>query len=81
MDTPSKDFYLCFASIQNPSGAFFQYNTYAIATSSENALAIVNQEIQQQFPAGWTINYTSAGPVARELLEQIAEDVLGWQRP
>ena len=77
-----KDFYFCEATLKGPvSGFTSTFRTYAIAGDVDEALAITAARAEDVLPAGWEIAGVSAIPFQKELLEQVAEEVLGWERP
>ena len=78
----SKDFYFCEATLKGPvSGFTSAFRTYVIAASQDEAVAITSAQAEDILPAGWEIANISAVPFQRDLLEQVAEEVLGWKRP
>ena len=78
----SKDFYFCEATLKGPvSGFTSTFRTYAIATDIDEAIAITTARAEGVLPAGWEIATISVLPFQRDLLEQVAEEVLGWKRP
>lgn len=80
--TKRKDFYFCEATLKGPvSGFTSTFRTYVIATSQDEAVAITTARAEDALPAGWEIASISAIPFQRDLLEQVAEEVLGWERP
>lgn len=77
-----KDFYFCEATLKGPvSGFTSTFRTYAIATDLDEAVTIAAARAEGILPAGWEISGISATAFQRELLEQVAEEVLGWERP
>ena len=77
-----KDFYFCEATLRGPiSGLTSNFRTYVIAADLDEAVAIAAARAEGILPAGWEIAGISAIPFQRELLEQVAEEVLGWKRP
>jgi hypothetical protein len=77
-----KEFYFCEATLKGPvSGFTSTFRTYAIAADQNEATAITTARAEGVLPAGWEITNISAIPFQRELLEQVAEEVLGWERP
>jgi len=77
-----KDFYFCEATLKGPiSGFTTTFRTYAIAADTDEAIAITTTRAEDVLPAGWEIAGISAVPFQRDLLEQVAEEVLGWKRP
>ena len=77
-----KDFYFCEAVLKGPvSGFTSTFRTYAIATSADEAVAIAAARAEGLLPAGWEIASISAVAFQRDLLEQVAVEVLGWKRP
>jgi hypothetical protein len=77
-----KDFYFCEATLKGPvSGFTTTFRTYAIATDPDEAVAIAAAHAEGILPAGWEISGISAIAFQRDLLEQVAEEVLGWNRP
>jgi hypothetical protein len=77
-----KDFYFCEATLKGPvSGFTSTFRTYAIAADLDEAIAITTARAEDVLPAGWEISAIVAIPFQRDLLEQVAEDVLGWERP
>jgi hypothetical protein len=74
-------FYQCNVTIQSALGPSSVFITYAIATSVTEAVGIANRSTEQVLPAGWTIVGTFAAALKNELLEEVAERVLGWHRP
>lgn len=77
-----KDFYFCEATLKGPiSGFTSTYRTYTIAASEEEAVAMTTAQAEDVLPAGWEIAGISAVPFQRDLLERVAQEVLGWERP
>lgn len=77
-----KDFYLCEATLRGPvSGFTSTFRTYAIAADEDEAVAITTVRAEGVLPDNWEIASVSAIPFQRDLLEQVAEEVLGWDRP
>jgi hypothetical protein len=76
-----KKFYYCTVTVQAPSGATTNFITYAIAETASEASEIAKQTTAQTFPPGWTVTHTLAIAFQRDLLERVAEEVLGWPRP
>lgn len=77
-----KDFYFCEATLKGPiSGFTSTFRTYAIAADQDEAVAIITARAEGVLPAGWEITDISAIPFQRDLLEKVAEEVLGWERP
>lgn len=77
-----KDFYFCEATLKGPvSGFISTFRAFVIAADTDEAVAITTAQAEGVLPAGWEIAGTSATVVQRDLLEQVAEDVLGWKRP
>ena len=77
-----KDFYFCEATLKGPvSGFTSTFRTYAIAANTDEAIAIMAARAEGVLPAGWEIAEISALAFQRDLLEQVAEEVLGWERP
>ncbi|MCA1557865.1 MAG: hypothetical protein LC731_04920 [Acidobacteria bacterium] len=77
-----KDFYFCEATLKGPvSGFTSTFRTYAIAGNQDEAVAITTARAEDVLPAGWEITSISAIPFQRDLLEKVAEEVLGWERP
>ena len=77
-----KEFYFCEATLKGPvSGFTSTFRTYAIAGGHDEAVAIATARAEGILPAGWEIASISAIPFQRDLLEQVAEEVLGWERP
>lgn len=77
-----KDFYFCEATLKGPvSGFTSTFRTYAIAADADEAVAIAAARSEGILPAGWEIAGISATAFQRDLLEQVAEEVLGWKRP
>ena len=77
-----KDFFFCEATLRGPiSGFTSTFRTYAIATNIDEAVAITAARAEDVIPAGWEIAGITAIAFQRELLEQVAEEVLGWERP
>jgi hypothetical protein len=78
----TKDFYFCEATLKGPiSGFTSTFRAYAIAADQDEAIAITVARAEGALPAGWEIASISAVAFQRELLEQVAEEVLGWKRP
>lgn len=76
-----KKFYFCTVTVQAPFGANADFVTFVIAESASEAVEIAEQTTAQKFPDGWTITNTLAIALERDMLELVAEEVLGWQRP
>ena len=77
-----KDFYFCEATLKGPvSGFTSTFRTYAIAADPDEAVTITTARAEGVLPAGWEIASISALAFQRDLLEQVAEEVLGWERP
>jgi hypothetical protein len=77
-----KDFYFCEATLKGPvSGFTSTFRIYAIAADADEAVAIAAARAEGILPAGWEISGISAAAFQRDLLEQVAEEVLGWKRP
>lgn len=77
-----KDFYFCEATFKGPvSGFTSTFRTYVIAASEDEAVAITTARAEDVLPPEWEITNVSAIPFQRDLLEQVAEEVLGWERP
>lgn len=77
-----KDFYFCEATLKGPvSGFTSTFRTYTIAANQDEAVAITTARAEAVLPAGWEIDGISAIPFQRDLLEKVAEEVLGWERP
>lgn len=77
-----KDFYFCESTLKGPvSGFTSTFRTYVIAANEDEAVAISTARAEDILPAGWEIAGISAIPFQRDLLEQVAEEVLGWERP
>jgi hypothetical protein len=77
-----KDFYFCEATLKGPiSGFTSTFRTYIIAAGTDEAIAVTTARAEGVLPAGWEIADISAIPFQRDLLEQVAEEVLGWERP
>jgi hypothetical protein len=77
-----KDFYFCEATLKGPiSGFTSTFRTYTIAADVDEAVAITTARAEGVLPAGWEIVNISAIAFHRDLLEQVAEEVLGWERP
>jgi hypothetical protein len=77
-----KGFYFCEATLKGPiSGFTSTFRTYAIAADQDEAIAIAMARAEGVLPAGWEIAAISAIAFQRDLLEQVAEEVLGWERP
>lgn len=76
-----KNFYYCTVTVQAPFGGVTNFITYAIAESASEAAETAKQTTSQAFPAGWTVTNTLAIAFQRDLLERVAEEVLGWPRP
>ena len=76
-----KKFYYCTVTVQAPFGGVTNFITYAIAENATEANEIAKQTTSQTFPAGWTITNTLAIAFQRDMLERVAEEVLGWHRP
>jgi hypothetical protein len=77
-----KEFYFCEATLKGPvSGFTSTFRNYTIAANQDEAVAITTARAEDVLPAGWEIAAISAIPFQRELLEQVAEEVLGWERP
>jgi hypothetical protein len=77
-----KDFYFCEATLKGPvSGFTSTFRTYAIAADPDAAVAMTAARTEGLLPAGWEIAGISAIAFQRDLLERVAEEVLGWKRP
>ena len=77
-----KDFYFCEATLRGPvSGLTSTFRTYTIAAGTDEAVAITTAQAEGILPAGWEIADISALPFQKDLLERVAEEVLGWERP
>lgn len=77
-----KEFYFCEATLRGPvSGYTSTFRTYVIAAGQDEAIAITSARAEDVLPAGWEIAGISTIPFQRDLLEQVAEEVLGWKRP
>jgi hypothetical protein len=57
------------------------FRIYVIAADVDEAVSIAAARAESILPAGWEIVGVSAIAFQRELLEQVAEEVLGWKRP
>jgi hypothetical protein len=77
-----KEFYFCEATLKGPvSGYTSTFRAYTIAADEDEARAMTAARAEEVLPAGWEIAGISATAFQRELLEQVAEEVLGWERP
>lgn len=77
-----KEFFFCEATLRGPvSGLTSTFRTYVIAARQDEAVAITGARAEDILPAGWEIAEISAIAFQRDLLEQVAEEVLGWERP
>ena len=77
-----KEFYFCEAVLKGPiSGYTSNFRAYLIAADEDEARAMTAARAEDVLPAGWEIASISTIPFQRELLEQVAEEVLGWERP
>jgi hypothetical protein len=77
-----KDFYFCEATLRGPiSGLTSTLRTYVIAAAQDEAIAITARQTEGVLPAGWEVADISAIAFQRDLLERVAEEVLGWERP
>lgn len=63
------------------SGYTSTFRAYTIAAGEDEARTITAAQVEEVLPAGWEIAGISVIAFERELLEQVAEDVLGWKRP
>ena len=77
----SENFYLCTLNIQNPAGLTTIFVTAAIASTNPEAINIASKQTLAILPAGWSLASGTAGALKTELLEEVAERVLGWHRP
>jgi hypothetical protein len=70
---------MCNVTLQTPVfGGATTFVTYAIASNAKKAVEIAKEAAEKSFPKGWTVTNTFA---KREMLEQVAEEVLGWRKP
>jgi len=77
-----KEFYFCEATLKGPiSGYTSTFRVYAIAASEDEARTITAAQAEEVLPAGWEIASVAVTAFQRELLEKVAEEVLGWERP
>lgn len=76
-----QEFFICNVTFQSPLGLPCVYTTGAIAPTLAEALRIAETNTQQIMPIGSTVTSVSGGAMNREMLEQVAEKVLGWRRP
>lgn len=77
-----KEFYFCEATLKGPvSGFTSTFRTYVIAADQDEAVAITTVQAEDVLPAGWEISGITTIPFQRDMLEQVAEEVLGWERP
>jgi hypothetical protein len=77
------NFYHCTVIMrQDPSGSPIQYLTFEIAESPEQAADKARYTAKEQLSGNrWTIDDVHVVPFRREVLEDVAEKVLGWKRP
>lgn len=75
-----KNFYYCTVTIQAPDHLENRI-TFAIATSANQANGLARRDVQATLPEGWAIVDSIAGAIKRDMLEHVAEEVLGWIRP
>jgi hypothetical protein len=77
-----KEFYFCEATLRGPiSGLTSTLRTYVIAANQDEAIAITAGQTEGILPAGWEIADITAIAFQQDLLERVAEEVLGWERP
>jgi hypothetical protein len=76
-----ESFYLVAITFRDAFGFPVVYNTFAFATTAENAANDAYTKTLPLLPPGSTIENVRANAVKTELIEEIAERVLGWTRP
>lgn len=77
-----KEFYFCEATLKGAvSGYTSTFRAYTIAADEDEARTITAAQAEAVLPTGWEIASIAVTVFQRELLEPVAEEVLGWQRP
>jgi hypothetical protein len=77
------NFYHCTVIMrQDSTGSPIHFLTFEIAETAQEAIDKARATAQEQLPGDrWAIDDVNVVPFRREVLEEVAEKVLGWKRP
>ena len=77
------DFYHCTVIMRHdPTGSPIHFLTFEIAETPQEAIDKARVAAQAQMSGNrWAIDDVNVVPFRREVLEEVAEKVLGWHRP
>lgn len=77
------NFYHCTVIMRHDStGSPIQFLTFEIGETPEEAIDKARAAAQEQLQGSrWNIDDVNVVPFRREVLEEVAEKVLGWKRP
>ncbi len=71
----------CHVHLHDEEDSPVMFTTLVVAESRAEAVERAAQIAMEKFPDTWFVIDAVASVISKEILEEIAETVLGWQRP